>query len=275
MLKGKVTLITGASAGIGQATAIMLAKAGAQLALVARREDRLEQTAIECLQWGAQALPIVADVSRDDDIERIVTETIARFGRIDVLINNAGLSMGGPLIDYDPNAIRRLIDVNLFAAIRLTQAVLPHMLAQNYGHIVNVSSIASELRNAGYSVYVATKAGLNGFSWALHQELSSKGIRVSVVMPSWTRTEMFQHFDEKEMRRAGLVNAFIGVDEAPKVARAICHALMRNRREVFLGGPLVGLVVLFGRIAPTIASHVARWFADPDEIVQMARKSGV
>lgn len=275
MLNGKVALITGASAGIGQATAVELAKSGAHLALVARREERLRQVAADCERWGVQALPIVADVAQNADIERIVQETTARFGRIDLLINNAGLSMGGPLADYDPDTIRRLVDVNLVAPIQLTRAVLPTMFAQGAGHIVNVSSIASETRNAGYSVYIATKAGLNGFSWALHQEVADKGVRVSVVMPGWTRTEMFQNFDEAEMRRAGLVNLFIGVDDPPKVARAILKAVIHNRREVFMGGPLIGAVVLFGRIAPALAARVSRWFADPNQVVEMVRKSGV
>ncbi len=251
-LTNKVVLITGASSGIGRATAHAFAAAGADLVLSARRADRLETLEQELECYSRSVLTVQADTAKDDDIERLVQAAVERFGHIDVLVNNAGQWIGGLLQDNDPAAIRDVMDVNFYGAVRLTRAVLPHMLERNRGHIVNVASIAGLVQSPGNTVYAGTKAGLIGFTEAVRHELSGTDMRVTIVLPGWTRTEMIEHLNESEMRGAGLLNPFTATIDMPEtIAQTIVGAVIHNRQRVITGDlPLQLAFMLQGRIIP-------------------------
>lgn len=188
--EGKVVIITGASSGIGAATARRLARDGMRLTLAARREDRLKQVSADVEALGGQALAIQTDVRNCEDINRMVQATLERWGRIDVMFNNAGLGHDDVLEKINPDDIRDEIHINLTAVIECAQAVLPVMLRQKSGHIINVSSIAGLIATPGTSIYCATKFGLNGFTDALHRELLGSGVRVSAFCPGYTPSEI-------------------------------------------------------------------------------------
>jgi short-subunit dehydrogenase len=184
-LAGSTVIVTGASSGIGAATARLLHEAGARPVLAARRADRLEALAAEL--DGALAVP--ADVTSQADIDRLVSLTLDRHGRIDGLVNNAGVSLHGPADRIDIAELRRVLDLNVTAVVAMTQAVLPAMRAQGSGRIVNVSSGTTRAARPGLAGYASTKAALNMLTAVTRLELASDGIDVSVVVPSITATE--------------------------------------------------------------------------------------
>ena len=189
-MENKVVIITGASSGIGAATALRLAREGMRLTLAARRVERLEQAAAQVRALGGEALVVQMDVCQGEDIQRMVQATLERWGRIDVLINNAGVGNEPPLIEFAPSEIRQRIHTNLTAVIECAQAVLPVMLGQKAGHIINVSSIAGLVATPGSAIYCAGKFGVVGFSDALHRDLLGSGVRVSAFCPGFTPSEI-------------------------------------------------------------------------------------
>lgn len=190
-LEGRAALITGASAGIGEAAAHALARRGCSLILAARRLDLLQALA-ERLGSGTQAvpcLPVQLDVTDMSTIQRAVEIGIGRFGQIDVLVNNAGVGRLDWLDQMDPaEGIEGQIRVNLIGLAQMTRAVLPSMLSRHEGHIINVASIASLIGSPTYSIYAASKFGVRGFSEALRREVAGFGVRVSVIYPGAVRT---------------------------------------------------------------------------------------
>jgi short-subunit dehydrogenase len=185
-----VIIITGASSGIGAATARRLAQEQVCLTLAARRTDRLQTLAKEVEALGSQALILPTDVTRRPDIDRMVQATLERWGRVDVLLNNAGISFDEPLVDLEPEKLRAEVAVNLVAVIECAQAVLPAMLRQKSGHIINEASIEGLIATPGSSVYCATKFGVFGFSDALRRQLRGSGVHVSAVCPGYTPSEI-------------------------------------------------------------------------------------
>src|SRR5512140_3332545 len=189
-LQGKVVFITGASSGIGAASARLLAQAGCPVALAARRLDRLEQLADEIRAQGGQALPISLDVTQPEQIEAGVQAALQAFGRIDILFNNAGYGRLDWLEGLDPvRDIQEQINVDLLGVILTARAVVPHMYAQGSGHIINMASIAGWIAPPLYSIYSASKFGMRGFSEALRREARPLGVSVSVLYPGSVRTE--------------------------------------------------------------------------------------
>jgi short-subunit dehydrogenase len=184
-LAGSTVIVTGASSGIGAATARLLHEAGARPVLAARRADRIEALAAEL----GGALAVSADVTSQADIDRLVARTLDRHGRIDGLVNNAGVSLHGPADRIDIAEMRRVLDLNVIAVVAMTQAVLPAMRAQGAGRIVNVSSGTTRAARPGLAGYAATKAALNMLTAVTRLELASDGIDVSLVVPSITGTE--------------------------------------------------------------------------------------
>ena len=198
-LSGTTALVTGASSGIGAATALRLAADGASVALVARRKDRLEDLAAQIQQAGGTAMVVVADISDRSQAESAVEQAVERFGRLDILVNNAGLMLLGPVVGADPDEWDRMIAVNNQGLLYTTHAALPHLLktAQDgpraVADIVNISSIAGRVAWNGYGVYNLTKFGVNGFTEALRQEVTKRHVRVGVLEPGGVATELGSH----------------------------------------------------------------------------------
>ena len=198
-LSGTTALVTGASSGIGAATALRLAEDGASVALVARRKDRLEDLAAQIQQAGGTAMVVEADLTRRSQAESAVEQAVERFGRLDILVNNAGLMLLGPVVGADPDEWDRMIAVNNQGLLYTTHAALPHLLKaaedgpRNVADIVNISSIAGRVAWNGYGVYNLTKFGVNGFTEALRQEVTRRHVRVGVLEPGGVATELGSH----------------------------------------------------------------------------------
>jgi clavulanate-9-aldehyde reducatase len=192
-LSGRVAAITGASSGIGEATALKLADAGAAVSLAARRTDRIDALAEQITEQGGRALAIETDVADEDQANAFVTRTKEELGRLDVLVNNAGVMLLGPVIGADTGEWRRMIDVNLLGVLYCTHAALPIMGEQGSGHIVNVSSVAGRFATLGAAVYNLTKFGVNAFSEALRQEVTPANVKVTVIEPGFVATELQGH----------------------------------------------------------------------------------
>jgi NADP-dependent 3-hydroxy acid dehydrogenase YdfG len=191
-IAGKVVIVTGASSGIGEATARAFGRAGARLVLAARRLDRLQALAaqIQVLGTGAEALPVSADLSRQADILQLVEAARDNFGRVDVLFNNAGFGRLDWLENLDPaKDIEAQFAVNVLGVVQTTRQVLPLMIAQKSGHIINMASMAGLVATPTYSIYAACKFAVRGFSEALRREVAPWGIRVSAVFPGGVATE--------------------------------------------------------------------------------------
>jgi short-subunit dehydrogenase len=188
----KVVLVTGASAGLGAAVAREAGRRGYRLALTARRGDRLERLADQLTspENGGEALVLPAALDDPDTLERLVADTLARFGRLDVLVNNAGLGLPTLFADADPDEIRRQLEVNLVAPLILTRYAVPALI-ESRGVIVNIGSAITCVPNPALGAYGATKAGLGYWSYALRRELMSKGVRVCLVEPGPVKTEFF------------------------------------------------------------------------------------
>lgn len=273
-LGGKVVIVTGASAGIGRATARAFARAGARVALVARRPGPLEAAREELAALGATCVAVAGDVSSPEDGASIVAAVRERLGPIDVLVNNAGLGLGGPIDELDAAALRRLVAVNVYGPIQLARLVVPEMRRRGAGHIVNVSSMVGLLTPPGSAAYAATRSAMIGFSDALRKELAGSGVRVSLVLPGWTRTGMLAAMDKARMGAAGMVGHGLSLDPPEVPARAIIRAVRYGRREVLLGGPLAILGGLAGRGLPWAIDAYYRVMFDADEMVAVMRDLG-
>jgi clavulanate-9-aldehyde reducatase len=192
-LEGQVAAVTGASSGIGEATALALAEAGAAVALGARREDRIEALARRIRDDGANAIAVAVDVSDETQARAFVERAHAELGRLDILINNAGVMLLGPVEGADLEEWRRMVGVNLLGLLYCTHAALPLMREGGGGHVVNVSSVAGRHARAGAAVYNLTKFGVTAFSEALRQEVLHSEIRVTCVEPGFVETELQGH----------------------------------------------------------------------------------
>ena len=192
-LDGKVAAVTGATSGIGQATAVALAGAGAKLALAGRREDRLTELAERIEGDGGRALAIPTDVGDEAQASAFVQRAHDELGGLNILINNAGVMLLGPVTGADTEDWRRMINANCFGVLYCTHAALPLLGEAGGGDIVNVSSVAGRQASLGSAVYNMTKWGVNGFTEGLRQEALHAGIRVSVVEPGMVETELLEH----------------------------------------------------------------------------------
>jgi short-subunit dehydrogenase len=235
---GKVVIVTGASSGIGAAAAREFGRAGARVVLAARRLDRLEALAaeIEAMGSGAQALAVAADLSRLDDIQSLVDQALARFGRIDVLFNNAGFGRLGWLETLDPaKDIQAQVNVNVLGVLLTTRLVLPHLQAQRGGHIINMASVAGLVGTPTYSIYAACKFAVRGFSEALRREVAPWNIRVSVIYPGGVATEFGEHAGIQ--RKTNVTTPAFMRLTAEQVAQAVVGLVRRPRRELVITWP--------------------------------------
>ena len=230
-LDGKVALVTGASSGIGEATALALAEEGAAVAISARRADRLEDLAKRIEAKGSKVKVIVADVALEDQAQEMVVAANAAFGRLDILVNNAGVMLLGPIANADTEDWRRMIQTNVLGLMYATHAALPLMRAQGQGHIVNISSVAGRTARAGAGVYNASKWGVGAFSESLRQEVYKDKIRVTIIEPGAVATELTQHITHPDSKKQieQFVQAMTPL-ESEDIAAAILYAVTQPPR---------------------------------------------
>ena len=236
-LDGVSALVTGASSGIGEATAVQLAAEGAAVALVARRADRLNALAQRISVTGGRAHVIEADVTVQAAAEDAVRSAVESLGRLDVVVNNAGLMLLGPAVDAPLDEWRRMIDLNLSALLHVTHASLPHLLAaadqapRQVADIVNVSSVAGRVARSGSAVYNATKWGVNAFSEALRQEVTARHVRVGLIEPGAVATDLASHNRPEVLESIRARFGSIERLEAEDVARAIVFMVTQPRHS--------------------------------------------
>ena len=236
-LAGTVALVTGASSGIGAATARALAADGAAVALVARRADRLDALAHDITASGGTALPIAADITERADADASVARTITELGRLDTLVNNAGLMLVGPIEQAPIDEWDRMIDLNLTAALSMTKAALPHLLVaaerdpRRVADVVNISSTAGRQVKRGSAVYNLTQHGLGAFSESFRQEFSTRYVRMALVEPGAVDTELRDHI--RDGVREGNIERARTLDplQADDIAEAIRYIVTRPRRQ--------------------------------------------
>lgn len=229
-LAGKVALVTGASSGIGEAAAVALAAAGATVALAARRADRLAALVQRIEAAGGTALALAADMAVEEQAVRAVEDTVARFGRIDILINSAGIMQAGGIEGADLAEYRRVIEINLMGTVYTSQAAVPHMLKQGGGDIITISSLAGRKGGAQTNSYSASKHAVNAMTDAMRQELGNRNIRVSILMPGATRTEVAEGISDPNWRQA--IASHVGKDGAvdpSETAQALIFMLTMPR----------------------------------------------
>jgi NADP-dependent 3-hydroxy acid dehydrogenase YdfG len=235
-LEGTVALVTGASSGIGEATARQLAADGAAVALVARRVDRLDTLAKEIAEAGGRALVIEADVTDQSQAEDAVERTVSELGRLDTLVNNAGVMLLGPVVGAPLEEWERMVDVNVKGLLYCSHAGLPHLLAaatsspRRVADLVNISSVAGRVARNGSGVYNATKHGVGAFSESLRQEVTGRHVRVSLIEPGAVSTELSSHnrpeIRESIGKRFGSIERMVSED----IADAISYVVTRPRR---------------------------------------------
>ncbi len=235
-LDGTVALVTGASSGIGEAAALTLAEQGAAVAVAARRTERLEALADKIRGNGGTALVIPADITDEQQARDLVARTVAELGRLDTLINNAGVMLLGPIEGAPVSEWQRMVELNVLGLLYCAHAALPHLLdaAENgprrVADLVNISSVAGRVARNGSGVYNATKHGVGAFSESLRQEVAKRHVRVSLVEPGATETELASH-NRPEVQE-GMRKRFASMErlQAEDIADAIGYVVTRPRR---------------------------------------------
>jgi NADP-dependent 3-hydroxy acid dehydrogenase YdfG len=234
-LQGTVSLVTGASSGIGEATALALAGLGSAVSIVARRRDRLDQLASRIEDQGGKALVIEADVGSQEQAEDAVQRTVAELGRLDTLVNNAGVMLLGPALDAPLEEWERMLAVNVSGLLYCTHAALPHLLKaaeegpRNVADTVNISSVAGRMARSGSGVYNLTKFGVGAFSESLRQEVTERHVRVSLVEPGAVETELTSHNRPEILEQISKRFGDIERLQAEDIADAIAYIVTRPR----------------------------------------------
>jgi NADP-dependent 3-hydroxy acid dehydrogenase YdfG len=235
-LQGTVALVTGASSGIGEATALALAQRGAAVAIVARRQDRLESLAGTIQAAGGTTLVITADVTSQEQAHDAVQRAVSELGRLDTLVNNAGVMLLGPAVDAPLEEWERMVKLNIEGLLYCAHAALPHLLRaaqdepRQVADMINVSSVAGRVVRSGSGVYNLTKHGVGAFSESLRQEVAGRHVRVSLVEPGATATELASH-NRPEIREA-MAKRFGTIErlQSEDIADAIAYIVTRPRR---------------------------------------------
>jgi NADP-dependent 3-hydroxy acid dehydrogenase YdfG len=234
-LDGTVALVTGASSGIGAATAVTLATQGAAVALAARRKDRLDSLADEIRAHGGTALVLESDVTDESQAIDVVDRTVAELGRLDTLVNNAGVMLLGPVEGAPVSEWQRMIELNLLGLLYCAHAALPHLLRaaedgpRRVADMVNISSVAGRVPRLGSGVYNLTKHGVGAFSESLRQEVTKRHVRISLVEPGATSTELASHNRAEVLET--MRTRFAGMErmEAEDIADAVSYIVSRPR----------------------------------------------
>lgn len=228
--RDKVVIITGASSGIGRDTAIRFAGEGARVVLAARSQEGLEETAR--MLGGRESLVIPTDVTKRDEVDRLIMETIERYVWIDILVNNAGVGYFGPVVTMPSEEVERLIRVNFFGVVNCIQATLPHMIERRQGQIINVSSVVGKRAFDNIAIYSASKFAVNGLTEALRLEVARYRIDVVLVCPIATDTPFFERCGSDGMTPKKTRSPVVmGVEE---VGKTIVNAAAKRKREVVL-----------------------------------------
>ncbi|WP_369137866.1 SDR family NAD(P)-dependent oxidoreductase [Modestobacter versicolor] len=223
-LAGKVALVTGASSGIGEATAVALAEAGAAVAVGARRRDRLEALAGRLRAGGATVLELDLDVTDERACAAAVARTREELGGLDVLVNNAGVMLLGTIVGADTEDWRRMVQTNVMGVLYMTHAAIDGMVEQGSGDVVNLSSVAGRVARKGAGVYNASKWAVNAFSESLRQEVTGRGVRIGLVEPGAVATELSSHITQPEAREASAqMAAGMRTLQAEDIARAVLY----------------------------------------------------
>jgi len=252
VLGGAVVLLTGGSRGIGPFIAEALAGRGATLALAARSAQTLAAVARKLVEGGARVEAVPADLCEQSERERLVAAVRERLGRIDVLVNNAGLETEGAFTELEWPAVRETVELNLLAPMALTRLVLPEMIERGSGHVVNVASLAGKTGVPYEAVYSGTKAGLAGWTRALRLELAGTGVRFSTIFPGYVRDEgMFAKFGVEAPRIAGSCSP-------TDVARAVVRSIERGRVETIVNSRPVRWTLAVNELAPAFGDWLMR-----------------
>ena len=235
-LEGTVALVTGASSGIGEATARALAAEGAAVALAARRTDRIETVARDLRAQGARALPLTTDVTVEAEARQAVERTVRELGRLDIVINNAGVMLLGPIEEAPLEEWERMVHLNVLGVLYVAHAALPHLLRaasegpRQVSDLVNISSVAGRSARSGAGVYNLTKFGVGAFSESLRQEITRRHLRVSLVEPGAVVTELTEHLRPEIRQQTATMFANAEPLQAQDIAETIVFIVTRPRR---------------------------------------------
>lgn len=267
-LKGKVVLVTGASSGIGEATARAFGAEGCRVVLAARRLERLQAVAAELEAAGRESLAVGCDVSHLEDIRSLVHQVVERFGRIDILFNNAGFGRIDWLENLDPEEdIAAQFAVNVLGVVQTTRQILPLMIQQKAGHIINMASVAGLVAAPTYTVYAACKFAVRGFSEALRREAAPWGIRVSVIYPGGVATDFGVHAGIKRKTKISTPKGLVLKPE--DVARAVVGLARRPRASLVRPWPFA-LSALANQLFPWLVdAFTVHGFTIPERIDEL------
>jgi NADP-dependent 3-hydroxy acid dehydrogenase YdfG len=222
VVNGKIALVTGASSGIGAATARALTAAGVKVVAGARRVDRLEELAATA---DGEVVPLELDVADQQSVREAVVTAVDRFGGLDVVVNNAGVMLGGPIVGADTGEWDRMVRTNLLGSLYVTHAALPHLLARK-GTVVQISSTSGRVASVMGGVYAATKFGVNAFAESLRQEVTGRGVRVVTIEPGMVDTEIADHIVDDDIRdMAKKMAGSMRTLRAEDVAAAVLYAV--------------------------------------------------
>jgi uncharacterized protein len=260
--EGKVALVTGGSSGLGRAIAQALVGRGADVVIAARDAARLEAAAAELRQGGHQVLAVPADVTRQEDVERMLAKTIERFGRLDVLVNNAGRSARGEAIATTAEEFADMMDLNFIALVRCTRAAMPHLL-ESKGHLVNVGSLAGKTAARYMGAYSATKYAVSGYSQQLRLELGPRGLHVLLVSPGPIARDEPRVYSAEKLaslppgaRKPG-GGVKVGLLRPEKLAVQIVNACERRKPELVVPGR-ARLVFAISQLWPSLGDWIVR-----------------
>ena len=262
LINGKYILLTGGSRGIGPIIAEALAKRGAHLALTSRSEEDMKKVATKLRAFGTEILTVPADLSQAKEQQKLVETVMEKFGRIDILINNAGLETEGAYLDLTWEDIQKTVEVNLLAPMRLTYLVLPHMITKKQGHIINIASVAAKIGAPYAATYSGTKAGLAEWTRGLRLELKDSGVHFSTILPGYiNEVGMFAKFQLKSP-------TLLGSTTPNKVARAVVKAIEQEKLEMFVNSSPARMLSVACEISPSFGD----WLKKVLGVVDFQRK---